>query len=251
VSDEEGCAIRISRLALLTTLALSALFSWAPSAGAGCASSYTKTISGTILGEDRRYVNALVGLDINDSSGRKIGMDGCALGSQYSIYFRMNPTLPATGSTSGGHLTWSVAHIPANAYATFIEVYPQNPQSHTDESRYGMSMRNAVKIGSTGVSLRLPLLCSLGGGTGGIQGYVTRNGQKVTPSRAIAWSQAADSNSYIMGMNIGSVSSGFYKLPNLAKNQRYVMRVTYNGVTQQRALVYVNACRWTPVNLSF
>ena len=198
-------------------------------------------------------MNVMIGFDVVDSSGRKIDMYGCPQGAPYSYMMRVNPWLPASGSTTltGNHYTWSLKNLPANAASSYIEVYPNNQYLQTDKSRYGMSMRTRVPVGSTWVSLRMPLICSQGGHTGGIQGYVTKGGVKVTPSYAIAWSQAADSNAYIMGMGIGTLSNGFYKIDALAYNQKYVMRVMYNGVTVQRTLVPVYACKYTPVSIGF
>src|SRR5690348_10345971 len=71
-------------------------------ASAACTSSFGKYLNGSIAGTDGRYVDAMIGFDLKDSSGNAIGMDGCRMGGGYARTMKLNSNLSASGATSGG-----------------------------------------------------------------------------------------------------------------------------------------------------
>jgi hypothetical protein len=248
------------RLALACVPALAAPLVVATPANAACAAA-TKTVVGSISGQDRRFVDALIGFDVLDKYGKHIGATqgqssfGCTGQRGYGLTIRVNRDLPATGSTTTGTKSWK-AVLPANATHVYIEVYPQAAgYGGTDESRYGHSMRRKIPVPyNATVNLRLPLLCSLGGSTGVINGYVSKGGVRVAADRVAAWSMAADNNvpNPVLGFNVGySKSNGYYAVPNLAGNQKYTVQITEAGVMKQFYNVQVNACKGTYLGASF
>ncbi|MCA1824853.1 MAG: hypothetical protein ABR520_08660 [Mycobacteriales bacterium] len=253
---------RMPRLAVgVLATVTAATFGAARVAHAACAGT-TKSVSGTVAGTDGRYVNIFIGFDIYNSANQQIGLDGCVrTAGGYGVTQWLNRSISSDGATTNpGGLTKSWRQtLPANAHHVYIENYPKNSSGTTVETRYGHSLRRNLAVPRTGVNLRLPVICPAGGSTGGIHGYVSRNGTRVQASRAVAWSIAADSNTMILGWNIGTTAStGYYKVPNLASNQQYVVWVTYNGVTQKKKYIPVyppttspRTCRMTPLNFAF
>jgi hypothetical protein len=250
----------VRRLASSLTLALLAgaltMAAPAPSADAACARPNARAISGSVHGSDGQAANVFIGLDVHDSAGKHIQLDGCRGGSGYTTHLHLNRGLPPTGGS--GQTTWRVL-LPANAASAWIETYPKNSTGTTDTRYYGGSMRRKVHI-APGINLRLPVICGQTGGlTGGVHGYVTVGGRRVKPSRAIAWSTYPDTDPRykILGFAIGSgADNGFYSIYKLARNQRYDVRVTItkNGspVTKRITGVAVGGtCRNTPVNFAF
>jgi hypothetical protein len=228
-------------------------------ADAACAATNRKSISGSVRGSDGRVVNVFIGLDVLDSSGQHIRLDGCHGGSGYTAYQHLNRTLPASGGSSG-QVAWRFA-LPANAATAWIETYPKNPSGTTDTTYFGGSMRRKVAIGS-GVNLRLPVVCGRTGGlTGGVHGYVTLHGQRIKADRAIAWSMYPDTDprNKILGFAIGSgADNGFYSIYKLARNQRYDVRITVTSPTSghraTKRIVNVlvgGTCHNTPLNVAF
>ena len=126
----------------------------APPAGAACASK-TKSLAGTVEGEDGRFISAQVGIELFDSAGRKLKMDGCVMtagGYSVSASVNIKPAtvpccyiLPGSGTTEptyNGYTlskTWSVSGLPSNAATAWLEVYPKRAggSPNTDSSRYG------------------------------------------------------------------------------------------------------------------
>ncbi|MFZ6005515.1 MAG: hypothetical protein ACOYXM_16455, partial [Actinomycetota bacterium] len=208
--------------ALLVWLPLVALAEASP-AGAACAAPSAKQLGGTLLGEDGRYVSALIGVELFDSSLRSIDANGCVQtgGTGYSHLDRVNETgangccflLDHNGATSGSYeSTWDATRyngpIPANAAFAWIEVYPESktegPNGNSPSyRRYGGIMRRFVPL-SGNLNLRLPLGCGLGtgGDNGSIEGRVLRNGSPVGVNQVLAWSRAPDGPSPIMGFGV-------------------------------------------------
>jgi len=249
------------RVVLASFAALVAVPLVAAPAGATVCNSATRTVSGTVSGQDWRYVDVLIGFDFLDSSGRHIDARpgsstfGCGGVSGYGLTLRVNRSLPATGSTTTGTKNWSVT-VPTNVKQAFIEVYPQAANDGgTDESRYGHALRRKVPIPyGQSIYIKMPLVCAQGGRTGKIAGYVTKKGVRVKADRAATWSMAADNNTAnpILGWNVGTAqTTGYYYIPNLYPGQYYVVQVRKDGVLIQKANVWVNACKTTPLNIAF
>jgi hypothetical protein len=221
----------------------------------------TRTITGTISGQDGRYVDAMLGFDLINSAGVHVNAVpgsatfGCTGPSGYGLTLRVNRTLPATGSTTSGTKTWKVV-VPTNVKMAYIEVYPRAAgYGGTDESRYGHALRRKLPVpyGKT-VVVKLPLICALGGKTGKIHGYVTKHGVRVQADRVVAWSMANDNNvaSPILGWNMGApASNGYYVVPNMPPGQYYTVHFTKDGVTQVKNNVWVNPCKATALGAAF
>jgi hypothetical protein len=248
------------RLALAVVPVLAAPLVTASPAVAACAPA-TKTVVGSIIAQDRRAVDALIGFDVLDSAGRHLGATpgqasfGCTGQRGYGLTLRVNRDLPATGSTTTGTKSWKIT-LPSNATHVYIEVYPQAAgYGGTDESRYAHSMRRKIPVPyNATVNLRLPLICSQGGSTGTISGVVTKGGVRVAADRVAAWSMAPDNNvpNPVLGWNVGSAKSdGSYAVLNLAGAQKYTVQVTKSGVMKQFYNVAVNSCRASVLNAAF
>jgi hypothetical protein len=220
-----------------------------------------RVVSGTIYGSDGRAVDAFLGFDLKDSSGRTIDKNGCLATrcglKGYGITLRLNGDVPATGAAPAGHkVTWSIT-VPADTARMFIEVYPfsSGTYGHTDESRYGHSYRRNIPIPYPArINLRLPLICAAGGTTGAISGRATVGGAPATLKRVATWSLGADNNSPnpILGWNIGTASNGSFLLPNLPAGQKYqVLATAPSGVVKRYYDVQVNSCRTTTLNVAF
>jgi hypothetical protein len=247
-------------LALLSVAAGTPVLVAAPAHATPCVTA-TRTVTGMIAGEDHRYVDALLGFDFVDSAGRHVDAKpgsatfGCTGVHGYGVTIRVNGSLPATGSTTSGTKYWSVK-VPANVTMAYIEVYPQAAgYGGTNESRYGHALRRKMPIPyNKTVLIRLPLICSVGGHVGWINGYVSKNGVRVKADRVAAWSMATDNNtaSPILGWNIGSAATnGYYKIPNLASGQAYTVQIWKDGVLRQKYGVTVNACKGSYLGGSF
>lgn len=244
-----------------------------PSASAACAVRTSRGLSGTVTGVDNRDVNVSIGFDVVDANGRTINVsDGCPKSAGYSApQQEKNHYVSGAGAPQGSRMVdkygvyrgvtsrnWSLLNLPSNASSVWIEVYSRGYHGSDcttcfgpkDISKYGYVMRRQVRVGSTGVKLRLPMSCGyVGGSNGRIIGYVKDSaGAKVTPDRALAWSIAPDSNTSPMGWGSASLGLGTYSLDALAAGQKYTVWLTYHGVTQKRTGVAVNACKVTPLN---
>jgi hypothetical protein len=251
------------RLALSGLLAFAPVVVAAPASAAPC-STATRTISGTLLGEDGRYVDAMLGFDLIQVVGTerrhidgRAGSStyGCAGYHGYGQVLRVNSNVPATGSTTTGSKTWSVT-IPAIVNDVIIEVYPRAAGTGpVDESRYGHALRWKVPIPyGKAINIRLPLVCAQGGSTGWIGGYTTVNGVRKKMDRVAAWSMAKDNNtaSPIQGFKVGySLDSGSFAIKNLAGNQYYTVVYSLGTRKVQKYNVYVHGCKGTTSTGSF
>lgn len=232
-----------------------------PSAHAAPCVGNSRTYYGHIQGADGRVVDTMLGFDVHDRYGRKIDARpgsstwGCPFTGAYSHTLRLNPTVAATGATSGTK-AWKVV-VPVNAAKLFVEAYSKGP-GHTgdNQSRYAHSLRTRIPLPyAYTIRMALPLVCGVSGGTtGAIHGWATLRGVRTKVDRAVAWSMAGDNNNLnpILGWNMGSGrDDGYYKIPNLQAGQIYVVRITKNGVTKQFTNVQVNRCGNTYLGANF
>lgn len=230
---------------------------------AGVASSAhasTITVVGVIAGSDGRAVDALLGLDVHDSSGRPLNADGSRRTKPgYGIVLNVNSDLPPEGSPStAGHTTsWSAA-LPSNAATVFVEAYPRDQTHTTNEARYGHAMRHNVSVHSgtgTRIDVRLPLICASRGTTGTIRGTATRAGHGWPLTRVVGWSMDGyDARTRpVLGWNVGTAKAdGSYVLPNLASGQHYqVWTTAADGTVITKTQIAVQSCATTVSNVSY
>lgn len=253
------------RYALVSLLAAAPLVAAAPAGAAPC-STATRTITGTIQGEDSRFVNAQISFDLIRVVGdKRLHIDGregsdnygCAGYKGYGQVLRVNKDIPATGSTTTGTKYWSVK-IPAIVNQVIIEVYPRSAgtPSSVDDSRYSGALRWKVPIPyGRNINIRLPKVCAAGGKTGYIAGRATtKSGAAVKVDFVGAWSLAKDNNSAnpIQGFRTGyGTDRGTWKVPNLASGQSYTVVWIENGVRRQKYGYAVSACKGTAGMVSF
>lgn len=215
-----------------------------------CAGSSGKYVSGTMGGQDHRYINVQISFAVVDRYGHEIGMNGCRI-SGYAKTIVLNPNLTYAGAYTGQN-RWSLGPLPGNAYLVYVETYPRTNypkpcptcDGPVDIARYGMTYRRALPVGSY-VHLIAPVRCGLGGTTGTIAGSLYPAGF----TRIMTWSVASNPALPIEGWGEGSIASGKYSLQALASGQPYVVWATYNGVTYKKE-VTVYSCKTTVLNFS-
>ena len=256
-----------------------------PAASAACATRTNRSISGVVYGADNLDVNVSIGFDVQASNGTIVDATpgsstyGCKKTGGYSVkQHEKNRYLNAEGAVHGTKMydyrgmymgttvrTWSLGNLPSNATSVWIEVYSRRYRNSgcadangtpcmgpSDTHKYGHVMRRKVRIGSTGVVLKLPKNCAYRGTNGSITGTVkSRSGAALTPTRVNAWSMAPDSNTTPLGWGSGARSSGRYTISSLAANQKYAVWVSYGGVTQKRTYVPVASCKATSLSFVF
>jgi hypothetical protein len=200
----------------------------------------TKTLGGTLRGEDGRYLSAFVGAVFYDSSRRPIAAAACSNpkpGYDGTNSVNENGTccyLLGPDGASSGEETWSIP-APGNAAYAWIEAYPKasttpdGPHKTTYE-RYGGAMRRMVPV-SGGIALRLPLGCGLGAGgdNGAIKGRIVKKGVPVRVTRVAAFSRATDGPSLIMGFGVQGqpgTADGRFGYVQLSPGQRYALNIT-------------------------
>lgn len=205
-----------------------------------------KVVSGTIKGSDGKMVDVLMGFDAIDGYGRKVDLGGARVG--YSEIQRLNHCLPASGSTStkkckGTGYTptyrWSVL-LPPSVTRLYIEVYPKDPTptywlnnyrgytgpaaGTTDVRTYGETYKRDLPVrGSmSNVSIVLPKVCGLPGGTtGSLAGHISGwpFGRVGTVN---AWSMAPNTlatQGFATGARVDAF--GNYRIDRLQSGQRY------------------------------
>ena len=251
------------RLALAVLLAAAPLVVTAPAQAAPC-STTTRTISGTLIGEDGRFVNAMLGFDLIHVVGdKRLHIDGregsanygCPGYSGYGQILRVNRDVPATGSTTTGTKYWSVK-IPLRVNQVIIEVWPRAAGTGpVDDSRYSGALRWKVPIPyGKRINITMPRVCAAGGKTGYIAGKVTKSGAPVNVDFVGAWSMAKDNNTAtpIQGFRVGTgYDNGVYKIRNLASGQYYTVYWIEKGVRKQRYNIWVSACKGTPISVAY
>ena len=241
----------------------------------------TKTITGTILGMDRRLVNAMIQMDIQDASGHAIDGNGCNGSAGYGLGVHVNYTVPAGGAVAGtpdatdAVTAWSVT-LPANAAKVYIEVYPQKKSSQpqyggTDKSRYGFAERPALKLGAgtTGpVKLALPDgTCSQPHAAGTLAGRFLSHGGAVHGVRVSVFSEGSPPSDPLvqgpLGFGIWNGNATGYRIPLLAsgsgKGQPYtVIARLADGRSKTFAMkaggkvkAGVRACKTTQYDIRF
>jgi hypothetical protein len=162
-------------------------------AAAACPSGQPTFLGGHIYGyPDNRSLNALIGVDQQDSSGRKIDAFGVPCGQAgsqccggYSWCDRTNPDIAPEGSDDQTlDRTWGRC-VSGNVVQAFIEIYPKDQAGVTNKTRYGAAAHyyQPVSRGATyDVVLRLPATWeAAGGNTGGVHGYLTYLGHRIPP----------------------------------------------------------------------
>lgn len=222
-------------------------------AGAACSSPTSRTLSGTVEGQDDRYLYVLIGFDLHDASGHKIDMNGCPTSGAYSSTVSVN-TLKLTGegadSGTGLTKTWRLSGLPANAADAWVEVYPKTkkPYGATDVSRYGRVLRRRLPVPSSGIDLRLPLACGVVnngevGTNGGISGVVLDGGVPVTAHRVRAWTMAKHAPGRMLGWGMGPTpTDSTFSIAALAAEQSYTVWITRDGKTVKIDKVPVPTC---------
>ncbi len=217
-------------------------------------------------------MSSQVGVELFDSQGRQIGMDGCPVtAAGYATLAHTNLKspccylLPAAGSADptyeGRTLShaWKVTGLPANAATAWIEVYPKKccvpaGTTNTDDSRYGRALRRPIPLSATGVDVRLPLRCGQSGGgvsgrAGAISGKVYDNGKLVSSNRVGARSQEPDTEAKILGWGLHGNGAGSYHVQVLAPGT-YSVIATANGTSRHIYGVQVAACQTTILDVA-
>lgn len=268
-------------LVLAATALLSVLAGPAASpASASCAARTTRSVSGTVTGQDGRDVNVSLGVDVLDAAGRPIDADpakpgyGCAKTGGYSVaqtylnhFVGYQGAAPGTLMVDGTRTarTWRLSSLPANAATVWVEAYSRGYQGSpckdsaghwcfnpTDVRKYGYSNLIKVPVGRTGVKVVLPTTCSFGGRAGSIVGRgVDAAGRPVRLTQVYAWTESAwDSAPGVHGWAASKPVDARYALRSLASGQRYVVwAYGPRGNEVVRKGVVVSACRATLLDL--
>lgn len=241
-------------VAALAVVAATLLVGYQPHAAeASCGTLTTKSVSGTLAGEDGHAVNGVIGFTFVDDFGNRLDARGCRLeGDQYGRVVHLNAQLPANGAAPSGDTSsffW-IDRIPSNVKEVWVESYPKNVNGTTDYSHYTGVYRGKVPPGTGGLNLRFPVGCSAGGRTGAIAGDVWYKGQRVTPNWVGFWSESETSAQ--MGYGMGKTSNGSYVSPPLSSSpaaggqpQRYRMQMYIGSVFVQRTNIPVYPCTTT------
>jgi hypothetical protein len=214
----------------------------------GCTTAKPTWVGGHFWGSDGRAINAHIGVGLKDKNGIDVLEDGSPRGpgEGYSFIERLNPTVPATGTTDPSAVRVWGRCVAANVTRAFIEIYPKRPASDpltapTDYSRYGLGSYYFLRVtvgARLDVLLRTPLIYQLGGNTGGVQGYITRGGRPVPPeyiTRVRAFTTQPGATCGVEGMAAianklltGPSGRTYYLVDFLAAGQCGVAYQTYN-----------------------
>jgi len=160
----------------------------------GCDSRYPTFVGGPIYGDpDNRSLNAMIGVDHADASGRKVDAHGILCGQPghqccggYSWCEWINRTIPPEGSPDTSlKRTWGRC-VTSEVTQVFIEIYPKDQTGATNKSRYGAAAHYHQPVTVDGnndaILLRLPLTYEAGhGNTGSVNGYITYHGHRIPP----------------------------------------------------------------------
>lgn len=162
-------------------------------AAAACPSGQPTSIGGTLHGyPDNRSLNAMIGVDMKDSQGRQVDVNGRLRGDPlaafcggYSWCERTNTDLGPEGSGDQTlDQSWGRC-VAGSVVQAFIEIYPQDQSLHTNKSRYGAAANYYQPItrgADNQIGLRLPATWeAAAGNTGGVHGYLTYQGHRIPP----------------------------------------------------------------------
>jgi len=213
----------------------------------GCTTARPTFIGGRIYGyPDNRSLNARIGLDLSDGTG-KVDLDGNPLGAAgYSAVDRVNPTIPPEGSTDTTlDRTWGFC-ASSRIVEGFFEIYPKDQQGVTTKTRYGAAAhyRQPIVAGTAyDILLRLPVTWEAdGGNTGAVNGYITYQGHRVPPeniTRKRAFTHASGPECGVEGFSANAdvlaysetLDATYYRLAYLAggrcgaASQRYTIHI--------------------------
>jgi len=237
-------------------------------AGTGrCAPLTSRAISGTLRGQDGRYLGATIGLDALDARGRKIDLrTGCPSGGAYAAVVQLNHRVggqgavpgsaeAARGGNDGGSAgdAFAFQGLPANVTQVFLETYVRgftgspcglscaNP---TTTDRYGWVNRRFLRPGTTGLRLVAPLTPRYGGGTGQIVVHTS-----AAATQVLAFCDDRDGTRKMQGWAIATTGDRrTWTLPALAGNQHYVIDVVHGGSEAHKEGVYVPVRRTVSVS---
>lgn len=244
----------VIRSTLVVATVLAAMVVWpvmsaAAAIAPGCSSARPTFIGGPIYGyADGRSLNALIGLDLQDSSGRRVDLNGvpCTAGGAcsagYSVVDRVNPTIPPEGSTDTTlDRTWGFC-ASASVVEGFFEIYPKNEQGVTTKTRYGAAAhyRQPIVAGTAySILLRLPVTWEADqGNTGLVNGYITYQGHRVPPqniTRVRAFTQASGPECGVEGFSASAdalnysatLDATYYRIAYLAGGRCGASSQTY------------------------
>ncbi len=247
----------VSLCASLVFVATIGALSGAGPADASCGATGSKSIAGTLSGDDGRAVNALVGFTFVDEFGYRLDARGCRLaGDAYGRTFHLNAALPASGAKPSAATSnqFRIDGIPANVKEVWVETYPKGPDGRTSYGHYAGVYRPQVAPGTTNLNLKLPVVCGQGGHTGTIVAKVFVAGRPVSPTWLAFWSESSTSPQ--MGYALGNGSTGGFTSPPLSSTpaaagqpQRYQVFMYDNGRMLWHDAIPVYACRITTVRI--
>ena len=266
--------------ALLAPLTAVAVLTPSAPASAACATRTSRTVTGTLSGQDGRDVNASVGFDVLDAQGRALNTDpakpdyGCAKTGGYSVpqtylnhFVTYEGAAPGTVMKDGSTTTraWRLTDLPSNAAQVWVEAYSRGYQGSpckdsrgnwcfnpTDVRKYGYANLIKVPVGTQGVKVVLPTTCGYGGTAGSIIGKgVDAAGRPVTLTQLYAWSESSwNAAPGVHGWAAAKPTGPSYALRSLAAGQTYVVWAYGPGGTKVvKKGVRVNACAATPLTI--
>jgi len=224
-----------------------------------CAPVSSKYISGTLIGQDGRDINAQIGLAVVDKYGKTINMSGCrTAGYTRSIWMNKGITGDGAPHTSATTHNWRLSGLPANAVKVWIEVWTRTNRPKPcaacdgplDTHRYGFVNRRAVLVNHGRLRLMAPLHCGLGNGsTGTIQGaLINTHGTKLSFGSIHAWSMLnPDGSKPLQGWGQARRKLGYYVIDALASGQDYVVWASYKGHTYKGSHVMAKSCQNVPL----
>ena len=248
----------------------------------GCTAAQPTSVGGPIYAHTGQYdhylVQAQVGIDLVNAAGQKVKADGTVItpsnpgAGGYSAIDKVNPTLGQPGApdgTPGAETSWGADGTTAPLCVSnlvkqaWIETYPKNGNNVTDKTYYGESMDHGMQLTSSvanTIAVRIPTRNDYGGNTGDINGYITKNGHVVDNSSINAirvWSTDGGAACGTQGFSAsadqlgpsGTQDATYYRVEAMAGGQchapyqTYRVRVTVDGVTQEKSANVANGAR--------
>jgi hypothetical protein len=255
-----------------------------------CSPISSRQFAGDLTGQDGKGVNATIGFNLVNAAGQTIDLGGC-VAYGYSAIVQLNHFVGFAGQTMGSvqhnvkgvaegrvDSRFSVAYLPANATAVWIETYTRaytgspcgmNCAGEPDERKYGWTNRRVVPV-STYVHLTAPTTPAYGGTTGNIQARLENSSGQVTDPahcggtrntncvQIYTWSTFSPEGHVVEGWGAGDrYGVGQYRFVSLASGvaagQPYKIRVTFingNGAAYRQIEAYTKVWRGYTSNLS-